>query len=320
MGQYLDLARGHRAKRVFDAHNAVWQLVRELAPRQSTPVHRLSAAVEWRRLRRFEGRLARESHLTLCVSERDRNALQKAAGGAFPSAIVPIGIEVHERSVVVPARTGRLLSIATMHYPPNADAVRWFLSHIWSLVAGTNPDAAVDVVGPRPPQDIETWPQRDSRITVHGYVEDVEPLYRGASMFIVPLLSGSGVRVKILEAMARGVPVVSTSIGADGLDVEHGVHLLIADTPEAFAAAVNDLQSHPERAARLAAAARERVLERYDWRTCCQPVLDAYRELSVASAVGSSHQASAAKAAAGDVTRLSPFASAGSGDLRAPGD
>jgi len=280
MGQYLDLARGLRTRRVFDAHNAVWELVRELSPRQPTPVHRISASVEWRRLRRFEGRIARESDLTLAVSERDRDALRLAAGKAIKAAIVPIGIEVRERPVVVPVRSSRLLSVATMHYPPNAEALRWFLSETWPLLANRCPQVRLDIVGPRPPADITAAGQRDDWISVHGYVEDVEPLYQQAAIFIVPLLSGSGVRVKILEAMARGVPVVSTSIGADGLDVQDGVHLLIADTPAEFAAAVAELLDRPERAIALATAARERMLERYDWRACCQPLLDAYHHLS----------------------------------------
>ena len=122
--------------------------------------------------------------------------------------------------------------------------------------------------------------QTDERITVPGYVEDIEPLYQQAGVFIAPLRSGSGVRVKILEAMARGVPVVSTSIGADGLDVEDGVHLLIADSPTAFADAVGRILTDPALAAALAAAGRQRMLERYDWRACCRPVLDAFRTLS----------------------------------------
>jgi glycosyltransferase involved in cell wall biosynthesis len=85
--------------------------------------------------------------------------------------------------------------------------------------------------------------------------------------------------VKILEAMARGVPVVSTSIGADGLDVEHGTHLLLADTPAAFAAAVTRLLGCPAERAAMARAARQRVLERYDWRACNRPLLDAFRAL-----------------------------------------
>jgi glycosyltransferase involved in cell wall biosynthesis len=284
MAQYLDLAQGYRAKRIFDAHNAVWELVRELGPRQPTPVHRAAAAVEWRRLRNFEGRIARQSDLTLVVSERDRTSLTQAAGTDIRSAVVPIGIEALERAPVEPSGTANVLSIATMHYPPNAEAVRWFLNEVWPIVRQTTPSVRLDVAGPRPPEDIVDAGGRDEQISVHGYVEDIEPLYQQAALFIVPLLSGSGVRVKILEAMARGVPVVSTTIGADGLDVVDGEHLLIADTPAAFAAAVRSLLDDPQRARAIGAAGRQRIVERYDWRACCRPLLDIYRHLRPVSA------------------------------------
>ncbi|HUG16692.1 MAG TPA: glycosyltransferase family 4 protein [Thermomicrobiales bacterium] len=285
MAQYLDLA--HRpaypaVRRVFDAHNAVWELVRELAPRQSTPAHRAAAEIEWRLLRRFEGRVARASSLTLCVSNRDRIALENAAGKAIRTAVIPIGVEVRDQSITpFNPDARRLLSIATMHYPPNAEAIRWFASDVWPGLRQTRPDVGVDVVGARPPGDIVDLAASDSSISIHGFVENVDSLYSQAAVFIVPLRAGSGVRVKILEAMARGVPVVSTSIGADGLDVEHGTHLLVADTPADFARAVTTLLEQPELRRSIAQAARQRALALYDWRQCCQPLLDIYRGFDV---------------------------------------
>lgn len=279
MACYLDLARGSGARRVFDAHNAVWQLVRELAPQQPW-LRRPLAAIEWRLLRRFEGRVSAASDLVFCVAEADRRALVAAAGREFHALTVPIGVEVRDRPLRAPEATGqrRLLSIATMHYPPNADAIRWFQHAIWPQLRG-GLAAGVDIVGTRPPSDLVAWGADDPAVTVHGYVEDVEPLYERAAAVIVPLRSGSGVRVKILEALARGVPVVSTTIGAEGLDLRHGEHLLIADTPEGFAAAVAAVLADPAAAAARARVARELVLARYDWRACCRPVLDGYAML-----------------------------------------
>jgi glycosyltransferase involved in cell wall biosynthesis len=109
-------------------------------------------------------------------------------------------------------------------------------------------------------------------------VRDLEPLYRSAGIFIVPLRAGSGIRVKILEAMARGIPIVSTSVGVEGLDVTPGEHLLVADDHTDFAQAIRWLLEEPIRRGRMAAAARERALA-YDWRTCLQPLLRAYEDL-----------------------------------------
>lgn len=286
MAQYLSAARGTTAT-VFDAHNAVWKLVRELAPSQPSPPRRAASAIEWRMLRRFEGWAARSSTLTLAVSASDRAALAAAAGCPIASAVVPIGIEARERAPVeVPIGSTRLLSVATMHYPPNADALRWFRDAIWPIVTRENSDARVDVVGPRPPDDLVGWGRADARVSVPGHVspEELDRLYRDAAVLIVPLRSGSGVRVKILEAMAMGVPVVSTSIGAHGLEVVPGEHLLIADDPAEFAAATLSLLASPARRAALAAAARQLALARYDWRVCCRPLLDAYRTLPAGAA------------------------------------
>jgi glycosyltransferase involved in cell wall biosynthesis len=282
MAQYLPLARGHNVRTVFDAHNAVWQLVQGLAKRQPTPAHRAAAEVEWRLLRRFEGQAARSSDLTLAVSADDERLLADAAGTPLRSTVTPIGIEAQQRQPVpVRPEASSLLSVATMHYPPNAEAMRWFRDEIWPSVRAAHPTATVDVAGTRPPQDLRDWSTQDERVSVHGFVEHVEPLYERAAVCVVPLRAGSGVRVKILEALAAGVPVVSTSVGAEGLDLIPGTHLLIADEPQAFANALLTLLASPERRATLAAAGRAQVLERYDWRVCCQPLLDAYRGLTL---------------------------------------
>lgn len=280
MAQYLGLAAGTGTRTVFDAHNAVWDLVRSMSGRQPTPVHRLAARVEWRMLRRFEGDAARNADLTLAVAEQDRDSLAVAAGAPIRACVVPIGVEVRDQVQVPfnPAAT-RILSVATMHYPPNVEAIRWFRDAIWPLVRSSAPDLGVDIVGSRPPSDLRAWADDDAAVTVHGYVPCVDPLYEDAAVFIVPLQAGSGVRVKILDAMARGACVVSTSIGVDGLDLTHGEHLLVADSAKEFAQAILDLRRCPALRQQLGRKARQRVLERYDWRVCCRPVLDAYSDL-----------------------------------------
>ncbi|HUG14180.1 MAG TPA: glycosyltransferase family 4 protein [Thermomicrobiales bacterium] len=210
--------------------------------------------------------------------------MEAAAGDTIHSAVVPIGVEAREVPVIpFNVNAHRLLSVATMHYPPNAEAIRWFARDMWPILRSEHPDLEVDIVGSRPPRDIIDLGKLDQGMCVHGFVEDVEHLYRQAAVFIVPLQTGSGVRVKILEAMARGIPVVSTTVGADGLDVRHGVHLLIADTPHDFARSVTLLLEQPELRSRVARAARQRTLALYDWRQCCRPLLEAYQDLATIS-------------------------------------
>lgn len=275
------------ARTVFDAHNAVWQLVRSLAGSQPTIAHRAAARLEWRLLRRFEGSICRDADLTFAVSDVDAGALRQAAGGPVRVEVVPIGVEVRDALYSPPdPNARRLLSVATMHYPPNADALRWFRDDVWPFLTTEERSVGFDIVGNRPPDDLREWSAGDPDVRVHGYVDDLEPLYRSAGIFVVPLRAGSGVRVKILEALARGIPVVSTSIGIEGLDLRPGEHLMVADDAATFAQAIRWLLEAPERRADMAAAARTQV-NAYDWRVCLQPLLDAYERLEPVGEQGS---------------------------------
>jgi glycosyltransferase involved in cell wall biosynthesis len=129
------------------------------------------------------------------------------------------------------------------------------------------PDIQFLVVGARPPARIADLAQTSSGIVVTGYVSDLAPVLSRSAVLVVPLHSGSGMRVKILEAFARGIPVVSTTIGVEGIDARPGEHLLVADEPGRFAEAVIRLISEPNEADRLARSARALVETRYDWRT-----------------------------------------------------
>ncbi len=160
-----------------------------------------------------------------------------------------------------------------MDYLPNEDAARWFLERVFPLVLRGRPDARITFVGKNPP-DALLERARPGQVVFTGRVEDVRPFARVAHVFVVPLRIGGGTRLKILEALSMNLPLVSTRIGAEGLDLVAGEHLLLADEPQEFAAAVLELANDRERARRLAASGRARVLERYDWKVTTQPLLD----------------------------------------------
>ncbi len=129
-------------------------------------------------------------------------------------------------------------------------------------------------------QSLQTLAEQCEGVHVHGYVADAAPFWRHATPLAVPLLSGGGVRVKILEAMAMGLPVVSTTLGCEGLEVQNGVHLLIADIPEDFARACAKVLQDEELARRLAKNARQLILDRYDAKIALRPLDAAYERAS----------------------------------------
>jgi polysaccharide biosynthesis protein PslH len=254
--------------RVLDEHNAVWTIVQRAAAREPWGPRRLLAELEWRKLRGYEGSVCRAFDHVTVVSDEDRLALEAAAGSSFPTSTIPIAVDVDELAFVERTPESRhVVSVATMFYPPNVDGVYWFATEVFPLVRNRLPDVQFRIVGSRPPQRIRALATGDRGIVVMGYVPDLEPVLRESAVMVVPVHSGSGMRVKILEAFARGIPVVSTTIGVEGIEAQAGEHLLVADDPESFATQVVRLATDREQAARLATAGRALAETRYDWRT-----------------------------------------------------
>jgi glycosyltransferase involved in cell wall biosynthesis len=187
--------------------------------------------------------------------------------------VVANGVDTHRYSVGSrrpdPAT---LLFIGRLQYFPNQNGLRWFLSEVWPLIRAEVRPARLIVVGQADPNEMERL--RSPDVEYAGRVPFVEPYLETASVSICPLLEGSGTRVKIIEAMAAGVPVVSTSKGAEGLEVTAGRHLLIADTPGEFANAVRLVLTDDRLATGLVAEARAVVEARYSWEAVGKSVVD----------------------------------------------
>jgi glycosyltransferase involved in cell wall biosynthesis len=252
--------------KVLDEHNAVWTIVRRLAttqPRWQRPL----AELEWRKLRAYEGRVCRAFDRVTVVSPDDRAALEEAAGGRFAATTIPIAVDTADLAFAPRSPTARdVVSVATMFYPPNVEGIYWFATEAFPIVRKEAPDVTFRIVGARPPAHVVGLARPGSGIEVTGYVADLEPTLARSAVLVVPLHSGSGMRVKILEAFARGIPVVSTTIGVEGIDARADEHLLVADDAVSFAREVLRLLEDPALAARIARAGRRLVEERYDWR------------------------------------------------------
>ncbi len=267
--------------RLLDQHNAVWTIFIRMAL-QERGIKRLVLEREWRLLRHYEGVLARSFEATTTVSHEDRRALQEAAQATLPMPVIPIAIDVEAQQVIPREADARaILSMATMMWPPNVDGVLWFTNEIYPRIKQQVGDTSFFVVGQRPVAEIRALAEQDASVTVTGYVPDTAPYIAASACMIVPLRSGGGMRVKILEALARGIPIVSTTIGCEGIDVTPGEHLLVADTPEDFAAAVVRLLNDRAFGEAMAAAGREHVRARYDWRAVCPAMDAAYASMGV---------------------------------------
>jgi glycosyltransferase involved in cell wall biosynthesis len=276
MAQYA--ARVSGARRVLDAHNALWVLYRRLWQTMGPGPKKWLLGRDWRLLKAYEGQICRQFEATLAVSEEDKVALEEAAGQPLNIAVIPIAVDTDEVTKITRRpQAEHILHIGTMFWPPNIDGILWFLGDILPLIRAQRPGVVFDIVGSKPPPEIVEFGNNDPEVNVTGYVPDPTPFLESCGVMIVPLRAGGGMRVKILNAMAQGLPIVSTTIGCEGIAAEAGRHLLIADTPEAFAQAVLRLLEDQTLADNLGRTGRQLVQSTYDYRMACSPLEEVYR-------------------------------------------
>lgn len=171
-----------------------------------------------------------------------------------------------------------LVFVGAMSYGPNVAAMRYFTAEVMPIVHRTRPDARLTIVGRNPAPAVRAL--ASPSIDVTGEVEDVRPYLSGASVFVAPMISGSGIKNKVLEAMAMACPVVATPLAVEGLPVRSGEHALVADTAPRFAAAVVRLLASAEERSRVGTAGRALVEERYTWDACAARYEGLYQELA----------------------------------------
>jgi glycosyltransferase involved in cell wall biosynthesis/GT2 family glycosyltransferase len=237
---------------------------------------RLGAWFDWMRMLRYETRAVEDADFVITMSDTDRALLGRFVDPAHV-VTVPNGVDCRRFTFAADGREPQsLLFVGFFRHEPNVEAVRYFCREVLPLVRRTHPQTRFRIVGSYPPDAVRRLGEQPG-IEVTGRVEDIGAYYRTSAVFVVPVLQGSGTRLKILEAMASGCPVVSTTIGAEGIDVKDGAEMLIADSAEAMAAAIDRVLRDPALATRLAARARDLVARCYDWDVIAARMLDAFR-------------------------------------------
>jgi glycosyltransferase involved in cell wall biosynthesis len=249
---------------VHDAHNVEHRIVRRAAQHLRFDPRRLLYAREWRRLLAYERAMYPRSSLIFTVSAIDRDDIAQLAGAHVPVVSVPIPVDVSGTCPIDQLTDApEVLFLGALDWPPNTDAVAFFLSDIWPHVRQALPEARLSIVG-RGGTSLQRQFSQVAGVHFTGRVPDIEPWIRRSRVMVVPIRSGSGLRVKILDAMARGLPVVATSIGYEGIDATPGTHLLAAEDAGSFAEATVRVLRDLGLAQGLAGAARQLALDRYD--------------------------------------------------------
>lgn len=288
MAQYAQRVKG--ARTVLDAHNALWLLYKRLAETMGAGPRKILLNRDWQLLKCYEGQVCNAFDAVLAVSEEDKRALIEAMSSPAPAERERAGVRSVEKITVIPiavdgdevapaqrrSDADHILHIGTMYWPPNIDGVKWFINDVLPIIREKRPNVVFDVVGARPPQELLDISKTDPKINVTGYVDDPTPFLQSAGVMVVPLRAGGGMRVKILNAMAQALPIVTTTLGCEGIAVKHGEHVLIADTSAAFAEAVLNVLGDRACADALGAAGRRLIDSTYDYRAACKPLEDVY--------------------------------------------
>lgn len=287
---------------VFDDHNAEYVLQRRVYETDRRYPRRWARAfyswVQARRLRRYETAICRAADHVIAVSERDKEALQVIAPAA-PVTVVPNGVDSAFFTAMAPnsaaagsgytaspSRVRHLASLVftgTLDFRPNIDAVTWFCHEVLPLIKKEVFHIHFYIVGKSPSREVQCLTD-DAAVTVTGYVPDVRPYVAQAKVYVVPIRMGSGTKLKVLEAMAMGVPVVSTRLGAEGIAVNAGEEILLADDPADFAASVIELISNEPLRASMGRKGRVLMETRYDWQVIVPELAKVYASLSPAVA------------------------------------
>jgi len=259
-------------------HNVETMIWRRRAQHASDPLRRWYFQLQASRMFRFERQACRTAARVAAVSEQDARTMLELFDVTRVSAI-PTGVDIEGLTPPVPPpeKTIDLVFVGSMDWLPNVDGIEWFVRDVLPLIRRQRPGCSLAIVGRTPPPSIAALGQRDERIRVTGTVPDIRPLLWSAAVSIVPLRIGGGTRLKIYESMAGRVPVVSTTVGAEGLEVHHPDDIRLADSPEAFAAACSELLANAELRRRQAAAAWELVATRFSLEHvagCFERILD----------------------------------------------
>jgi glycosyltransferase involved in cell wall biosynthesis len=259
---------------VLDEHNIEYEVLQRMAMGERTRLRRFFSAVEHRKFRRLEQLWWRKVAGIAVTSDRElpvvrRHAPQTAA------AVVPNAVDAEH---FTPGKDepdpGSVLFMGTLKYRPNIDAVTFLLDEVLPGVRRSCPAAVLTIVGDGEAADLERF--RRPGVVVTGRVPDVRPYLAGAAVTVVPVRIGGGTRLKVVEALAMGKAVVSTTLGCEGLAIRNGEHVLIADDAQSFAAAIARLLNDPQEAGRLGVAGRSLVVERYSWAHACSRLEELY--------------------------------------------
>lgn len=229
-------------------------------------------------LRNCEKQLYKDADICFAITENDRvRALELQPKSKVTVASAGVDIDIWNPDLDVQKESYTLLHATTYSWVHNVDAIKWFIKNVMPNLIKKYPNSTLTLLGKNPPQEFNEFKKLGVRSI--GYVDDVKPYFNNTSIYIAPLFVGAGIRIKILEAMAMSIPVVATSISAEGIYAEENNGLFIVDTAEGFIECISYLFENPEKAVELGTKSREFVLNHFSWKTNVKTMIDEYKRI-----------------------------------------
>lgn len=276
-----------KPKVIFDAHNAVWTIVERMQENARwflKPV----LGIEAIRVKRYEGELLKTVDHVLAVTDVDKVGLEEALNflkirkedRIAPLSVIPIAVDTRQLQPIKRQPASKnIVTLGTLHYPPNADGIRWFFNEVFPLIRKRIPEATLTIIGKNPPRDfLDEAARNPEAIKVTGYVPELAPYLSQSTLMAVPVRAGGGMRVRILEAFAYAMPVVTTTIGLEGINAEVGKDVLVADTAPDFANRVCELLENVPLQEKLAANGRKLAETKFDWQVVLSAMKPIYEQ------------------------------------------
>lgn len=248
--------------KVLFEHNVEAEIFKRHAEAGGSWLRRRYMRHQWAKMRRFEAEAGRQFDAVVAVSERDRQIYEDEYGWRHAQTIDTAVDTEFYRPADGPEREGRVVFVGSLDWLPNVDGTQHFVRQIWPLIRRARPDATLEIVGRNPLPAVRRLADEPG-VEVVPDVPDTRPHLAEAAVVVVPLLTGGGTRLKIFEAMAVGKPIVSTSLGAEGLSFDPGRHLELADDPETFATKTIELLADGNRRRRMGEEARDHVCRNF---------------------------------------------------------
>lgn len=252
--------------RYVDQHNVEYEIMHRTYQTEKSPLRKLLAFSEWKKYYKQEIENCEKFTACLTTSQRDAEILQQRSPG-MECHVISNGVDSEffspDNTAIDP---NMVLFTGTISYYPNTEGILWFYQKIWPLIMAKNPDATFCIAGKSPPAEIQAIADSDPAVTATGMVDDMRDYYNKSAVVVVPLRVGGGTRLKILEGMSMSKAIVSTSVGAEGIDHTDGKDILLKDTPEDFSDAVVSVMRDANLRLKLEKGGRSLVEAKYDWR------------------------------------------------------